>query len=156
LVFPPVANWTMSAQARVTTLRRFLIFVLAGPPIGLAVLFLVLIPGASIDAGQEPASLVGLGMLLAVFMLPGWAAGAGPALVVWALDAGLAWFGMPFRWVLCALLGYGLSTILTFFLATEMFGPPQWTMGLIGAVPGALCSWWAGYADNGTIRSRVL
>jgi hypothetical protein len=134
-------------------MKRVLIFLFLGPPLGLLTGMVVSIPALNFVAGG-PQTFDAVALI--VLMPLAYAMGAIPALLVCAIDAFLARFKVHARVALCALVGFFIG-FLPFprgliVLASSIFeGRPSLGLlgvvaleGLVGAIPAAVCSWLAG------------
>jgi hypothetical protein len=118
-------------------MKRILTYICLGPPLGLGVLFLVLLvvePGTRSD--------VVLGLALPFFLLPyAYLAGIVPALIVCAIDWLLAkrlelW---P-KVAVCTVVGY-VATVVGMFGIHVIPSVKVALFGMVGAIPAAICSW---------------
>ncbi len=122
-------------------MKRFLIFAVAVPPLGFVVAFWVMLQIANWLVGA-PSTFD----LRQVVMLPMvYALGVIPALLMAWFDQVLARRQMSYRIALTASFAYVLSYVplLGAFQFGFVHGPLLVLVGLIGAVPAALCSWLA-------------
>lgn len=123
-------------------MKRFLIFALLGPPLGFITFFWGLLGLMDAALGEpsniDPNQIVLLP--LAYFL------GIGPALVAAAFDHAMAKRGLRWRVLWTALFSYavGFLPIFTAIVAGFVHGPFVLVFGLVGAVPGAICSWLSG------------
>ena len=117
-------------------MRRFLIFGLLGPPLGFVVAFFGLLPLIGSEPRFDPHGIVLLP--LAYFL------GLVPALIAAGFDHWLAKDGVRYRPIWIAAIGFGVSflPVARAFLVTP--SPYFLIYGVIGAVPGFICSWLAG------------
>jgi hypothetical protein len=120
-------------------MKRFLIFGLLGPPLGFVTAFWVMLP--ALDWSLGASSHVGLHQIV---LLPvAYMVGIVPALLAALFDYGLARRHVRWRILWTTLVSYAAGFIP---IASSMFdgfvhGPYVLLFGLIGAVPGAICSW---------------
>jgi hypothetical protein len=127
---------------------RVLIFVILGPPLAIATGLLVLFPVISALAGG-PVVFDIHQIVTASALLPiAYMAGLIPAVLVGLFDGILARRNIGWRALWCALFGFAMSflPLLTSLSMGFMHGPFVLMFGVLGAVPGALCSWIAGAA----------
>jgi hypothetical protein len=133
-------------------MKHDLIFLLGGPPLGAAVCFFVLTPLIAVAAGGDDA-LFNVSMFVAyVLTLPfAYLFGLIPAGLVCIFSARLIKYQVRFRWAWCALLGcaLGFLPLAPSFFSGFIHGPSLLAFGLVGAIPGGVCSW---YADQRTAR----
>jgi hypothetical protein len=126
-------------------MKRALIFLLGGPPIGAAVCWFVLLPALSWFAGDAPFNgsmfVAYVLMLSAAYML-----GVIPAGLTCLLSAKLARHQVGYQWAWCALFGLvvGFIPLATAFFNGFIHGPFLLAFGLVGAIPAAICSWLSG------------
>jgi hypothetical protein len=114
--------------------KRFAVFAIAGPPISAAVLFLVLLPMAGV--------LEGVPVVISTPVLPAYSYAVLAALVVALFDWVASLIEVPFRPIAAAIVGWVLAfALLRGYLALPDL--PGWfaAIGLLGAVPGFVCSW---------------
>ena len=122
-------------------MTRFLIFAAMAPPLGFVVAFWVMLQVANLLAGGPNTFDVTQVMMLPTIYL----IGAAPALLAAWCDHVLARCNVPYRIALTSLFGYAIS-YLPLAVAFRMgltLGPDVLLLGLIGAVPSAVCSWLA-------------
>jgi hypothetical protein len=122
------------------TTRRVLIFALLGPPIGFATGLWGLLQLLNWAVGSPSTSDIGQLVLLPV----AYALGIVPALIVARFDQAVVKSRYRVLWT--TLFAY-LAGFLPILGALMMgFIQSLWVLplGLIGAVPGAICSWLAG------------
>jgi hypothetical protein len=125
-------------------MKRFLIFGLLGPALGFVTFFWLLL--------QVMNALLGARAMFDIHqlvLLPlAYAFGIVPALLAALVDHVLARRHASRRILWTALFSYaaGFIPILSPAFAGEMHGPYLLLFGLIGAVPGAICSWLSGAA----------
>jgi hypothetical protein len=127
-------------------MRHDLIFLLGGPPIGAAVCFFVLTPLISIAAGGNDP-LFNVSMIFAfVLTLPfAYLFGLIPAGLLCIVSAQLIRHQVRLRWAWCAIGGFALGflPLAPSFFSGFIHGPYLLAFGLVGALPGGLCSWLA-------------
>ena len=122
-------------------MKRFLIFAAVAPPLGFIIAFWMMLQIANWLAGAPSTfDLQHVAMLPTVY-----AFGMIPALLMAWFDHVLAQRGISYRIALTALFAYGLSYVplLGAFQLGFMHEPSVLLLGLIGAVPAAVCSWLA-------------
>jgi len=115
-------------------MKRFAIFAIAGPPLAAAILFLVLLPVAGLLEG------VPIGMKTSV--VPAYFYAVLAALVVASFDWMASLIELPARPVGAAIAGW----LLAFLLLRGVLALPDlpgWflAIGMLGAMPGFVCSW---------------
>ncbi len=122
-------------------MTRFLIFAAMVPPLGVVVAFWVMLQSANWLAGSPNTFEVGQIMMLPAIYL----VGSIPALSAALFDHALAKRNVPCRIAFTALFGYAISYLpLVFAVRINLaLGPEVLLLGLIGAVPSAMCSWLA-------------
>ena len=122
-------------------MNRFLIFAAMAPPLGFVVAFWVMLQIANRLAGSPITFDVAQVMMLPTIYLVGLI----PALLAAWFDRVLATRQASYRIALTALFGYAISYLpLAFALWMGLaLGPEFLLLGLIGAVPSAVCSWLA-------------
>jgi len=114
-------------------MKRFAIFVLLGPPLATAILFLVLLPIAGLLEGQRiEISVAPAGYIFCLF----------PALLLAVFDWITQMIELPYRPIAAAIVGW----ILAFLGLREILALPDmpgWflAIGLLGAIPAFVCSW---------------
>ena len=122
-------------------MKRFLIFAAAAPPLGFVIAFWVMLQAANWVAGGpgtfDPAHVV---MLPTVYLV-----GVIPALLVAWFDHVLAKREISYRIALTAVFAYFVSYVplVGAFRMGFMHEPSVVLLGLVGAVPAAMCSWLA-------------
>ena len=129
-------------------LKRFLIFALLGPPLGLIAGLWGILPVLNQSLTDPPVFDYHQIVLLPLAYI----IGILPALLVAVFDNALARRGIG-RWVLwCAMLGFCASflPLSSAFAMGFLHGPAVLIFGLIGAAPGAACSGRAGRGEPPT------
>jgi hypothetical protein len=122
-------------------MTRFLIFAAMAPPLGFVVAFWVMLQLANWLAGGPTTFDVAQSMMLPTIYLVGLI----PALLVAWFDRVLATRQVSYRIAFTALFGYAISYLplaFAFWMGLAL-GPEVLLLGLIGAVPSAVCSWLA-------------
>ena len=122
-------------------MKRFLIFAAVAPPLGFIIAFWVMLQIANWMAGAPSTfDLQHVVMLPTVYVF-----GVIPALLIAWFDQVLAQRQMSYRIALTASFAYALSYVplLGAFQLGFMHEPSAVLLGLIGAVPAAVCSWLA-------------
>ena len=120
-------------------MKRILIFGLLGPPLGLFTGMWGILPVLNQLLGESSVfdyhQIVLLPLAYMVGLLP--------ALLVGLFDGILARRNIGYRILWCALCGYAVSflPVLSSLSMGFVHGPLLLIFGLVGAVPGALCSW---------------
>jgi hypothetical protein len=115
-------------------MRRFAVFAMVGPPMAAATLFLILLPVAGV--------LEGVPIEISTPVLSVYSYAVLAALVVALFDGVAALIEVPFRPIAAAIVGWLLAFILLRgYLALPDL--PGWfvAIGLLGAIPGFVCSW---------------
>jgi hypothetical protein len=123
-------------------LKRFLIFALLGAPLGLVTGLWGILPVLNGSLVDPPVVDYHQIVLLPIaYMI-----GILPALLVGVLDNALARRGVSRRVLWCALFGFCASflPLSSAFAMGFLHGPFVLIFGLVGAVPGGVCSWLAG------------
>jgi hypothetical protein len=122
-------------------MKRFLIFAAVAPPLGFIIAFWMMLQIANWMAGAPSTFDVQHVALLPTV----YAFGVIPALLIAWFDHVLAQRRICYRIALTALFAYVLSYVplLGAFKLGFMHEPSVLLLGLIGAVPAALCSWLA-------------
>ena len=122
-------------------MKRFVIFAAVAPPLGFIVAFWMLLQIANwVAGGPSTFDLAQVVMLPTVYLV-----GVIPALLTAWFDHVLAKREMPYRIALTAVFGYFVSYVplVGAFLMGFMHDPTVVLLGLVGAVPAAVCSWLA-------------
>lgn len=122
-------------------MKRFLIFAAVASPLGFILAFWVMLQIANWIAGAPSTfDLQHVVMLPTVYVF-----GVIPALLIAWFDHALAQWQISYRIALTALFAYALSylPLLGAFQLGFMHEPSALLLGLIGAVPAAVCSWLA-------------
>jgi hypothetical protein len=122
-------------------MKRFLIFAAVAPPLGFIIAFWVMLQIANWLAGAPSTfDLQHVAMLPTVY-----AFGLIPALLFAWFDHVLARRQVCYRIALTTLFAYAISYVplLGAFRFGFMHEPSMLLLGLIGAVPAAVCSWLA-------------
>jgi hypothetical protein len=122
-------------------MKRFLIFAAVAPPLGFIIAFWMMLQIANWMAGAPSTFDVQHVALLPTV----YAFGMIPALLMAWFDHVLAQRRIGYRIALTTLFAYALSYVplLGAFQLGFMHEPSVLLLGLIGAVPAALCSWLA-------------
>jgi hypothetical protein len=115
-------------------MKRFAVFAIVGPPIAAAALFLILLPVAGL--------LEGVPIKISTPVLPAYSYAVLACLVVALFDWIASLIELPFRPIGTAIAGW----LLGFLLLREYLALPDlpgWfaAIGLLGAIPGSVCSW---------------
>lgn len=132
-------------------MKRFLIFALLGPPLGFVVGFWGMLQIANWLLGQpQPFDLHQLVLLPSAYLL-----GTIPALLAASFDQWLAKRDAPYRVVLTGLFAYAISYVPLggALLMGFIGGPVVLLYGLVGAVPGMVCSWLSTAASRRMARA---
>jgi hypothetical protein len=134
-------------------MKRFLIFAILGPPLGFVTLFWGLLGALGLALGEPPAIHAGQIVLLPM----AYALGLAPALIAAAFDHALARWRVRLRILWTALFGYATAylILLTAWMDGSVHGPYLPAFGLVGAVPGAICSWISSWITSRLPRSRA-
>jgi len=122
-------------------MKRFLIFATVAPPLGFIVAFWVMLQIANwMAGGPSTFEIRQVAMLPTIYLV-----GLIPALLTAGFDHVLAKREMSYRIALTALFGYFVSygPLVGAFQMGFMHDPGVLLLGLVGAVPAALCSWLA-------------
>lgn len=130
-----------TASTEALVMKRFLIFAVVGPPLGFVMAFWVMLQVANWALGS-PSTFD----LHQVVLLPAaYLVGMIPALLTAWFDHVLARIDVPYRIGLTAAFAYAISYVPLVAALTMGFvhGPFVLLLGLVGAVPAALCSWLA-------------
>ncbi len=114
-------------------MKRFAIFVLLGPPLAMVILFLVLLPIAGLLEGRRIEISISPSAYLYCLL---------PALVLAVFDWVTQMIELPHRPAAAAIAGW----TMTFLGLREILALPDlsgWfiAIGLLGAIPGFVCSW---------------
>jgi len=123
-------------------LRRFLIFALLGPPIGMLTGMWVMLP--VLNWSQGGAAVFDYHQLDLVPLA--YVVGLLPAVLAAAFDGVLAKLRVRFRPLWCALFGFAVA-FLPLVGALKMgflHGHLVASLGLLGAAPAVICSWLSG------------
>ncbi len=120
-------------------MKRFLIFALLGPLLGALVMMLVVLPLAGWREGLGFKFDQGHLLLLVVAVPLGYVVGIVPALLVATLDWCLK--GAAWRVAWSALAGGVACLLIPLVFKMGQAGPFIMGLGLVGAVPAAVCSW---------------
>lgn len=127
-------------------MKRIVIFVLLGPPLGMITGLYGMLPVLNWSLGEP--SLIDFHQFV---LLPlAYVIGFVPALIVGCLDAALATRRVRWRIAWTVLFAAAACYIPLMSSITMGFigGPLLLLFGIIGAVPAALCSWLAGKTDQ--------
>jgi hypothetical protein len=122
-------------------MKRFLIFLLLGPFLGFTVFIIRDIAGGMIFGGPM-GFLFGLPFAY-LFGLP-------VALTTWVEDWWLAdKISLPVKVLTSACVGYVAVIAILLMAATRRLSLHEClTFGIVGAIPAAICSWLAGFAQQ--------
>jgi hypothetical protein len=133
-------------------MRRVLIFALIGPPLGFATAYWGLLQILNWALGS-PSTFDYHHVVLLPFA---YVVGIVPALVVAIFDSSLAARHIGYRVLWTTLFAYAAGFIpLGAFLMGFIHSPYILFFGLVGAVPGAVCSWLAMDAQaRGTVSTE--
>ena len=126
-------------------MKRFAVFAIAGPPLAAATLFLILLPVAGL--------LEGVPIEISTPVLPAYSYAVLAALIVALFDWVASLIEVPFRPIGTGIAGWVLAfLLLRGYLALPDL--PGWfvAIGLLGAIPGFVCSWLTMKLDS---RQRV-
>ncbi|HEY4250087.1 MAG TPA: hypothetical protein VGM87_02750 [Roseomonas sp.] len=120
------------------TLRRFLVFGLLGPPLGFVVGFWGLVP--ALNWAMDGRS--GFDWHQMVLLPLAYAMGIVPALLTALVDAAIAQRGWRWRplWTAAFAFAASFTPLGTLLVAGYLTSPWILLWGLIGAVPGLVCS----------------
>lgn len=115
-------------------MKRFAGFAILGPPIAAATLFLILLPLAGV--------LEGAPVTMSSPVLPAWSYAVLAALVVAVFDWVASIIELPLRPIGAAVTGW----LMAFLLLHDILALPHlpgWFagVGMLGAIPGLMCSW---------------
>jgi hypothetical protein len=115
-------------------MKRFAAFAIVGPPMAAATLFLILLPVAGV--------LEGVPIEISTPVLPAYSYAVFAALVVALFDWVASLIELPFRPIGAAIVGWVLAFVLLRGLLA-LPDLPGWSVaiGLLGAIPGFICSW---------------
>jgi len=115
-------------------MKRFAIFAVAGPPLSAAVFYLLLLPMAGLFEGEP--------VVIDTSVFSVWSSAVIAALVVALFDWMASLIELPLRPLAAAVAGW----VLAFALLRELLALPDlpgWfaAIGMLGAIPGYVCSW---------------
>ncbi|MBR1300525.1 DUF5413 family protein [Bradyrhizobium sp. AUGA SZCCT0042] len=122
-------------------MKRFVIFAAVAPPLGFIVACWVMLQIANwVAGGPSTFDLAQVVMLLTVYLV-----GLIPALLTAWFDHVLVKREMPYRIALTALFAYFVSYVplVGAFRMGFIHEPSVVLLGVVGAVPAAVCSWLA-------------
>ena len=128
-------------------MKRFAVFAVVGPLIAAATLFLILLPMAGVLEGEP--------VVISTPVLPAYSFAVLAALVVALFDWVASLIEVPFRPIGAAIAGWVLAFILLRgYLALPDL--PGWFagIGMLGAIPGFVCSWMT-MKVSGTAKIRT-
>ncbi|CAN7532579.1 DUF5413 family protein [Bradyrhizobium sp. LjRoot220] len=120
-------------------MKRFLIFAAIAPPLGFIIAFWIMLQIANwMVGGPGTFDMQQVAMLPTIYLV-----GLIPALLTAGFDHVLAKREMSYRIALTALFGYFVSyaPLVGAFRLAFMHDPGVLLLGIVGAVPAALCSW---------------
>jgi hypothetical protein len=127
-------------------MKRFAVFAILGPPIAAATFYLILLPLAGV--------LEGVPVVIDTPVLPVWSHAVFASLVVALFDWVAFLIEVPFRPVAAAIVGWVLAfALLRGYLALPDL--PGWfaAIGMLGAIPGFVCSWVVTRMDKETAKA---
>ena len=130
-------------------MRRYLIFAILFPPIAFVLTFWVVLQIANWAAGgpttfdYHQVVLLPIAYMLAIV----------PALLTAAVDDSLARRNVSFRILWTAFAGYVLIFLPLLASMKFMHGAPLLGLGILGAIPAAICSWVAGYQRKESVNA---
>jgi hypothetical protein len=115
-------------------MKRFAVFAIVGPAAAAFILFLILLPVAGV--------LEGVPVEISTPVLPAYGYAVLAALVIALFDWVASLMELPFRPIGTAIVGW----VLAFLLLRGYLALPDLTgwfvaIGLLGALPGFICSW---------------
>jgi hypothetical protein len=115
-------------------MKRFAVFAILGPPITAATFYLILLPLAGV--------LEGVPVVIDTSVLPVWSYAVFASLVVAVFDWVASIIELPLRPIGAAVTGW----LMAFLLLRDILALPDlpgWFVGvgILGAIPGAVCSW---------------
>jgi hypothetical protein len=115
-------------------MKRFAVFAIAGPPLSAAAFYLLLLPVAGL--------LEGVPIVIDTSVFSVWSCAVFAALVVALFDWVASIIELPLRPIGAAIAGW----VLAFLLLREILALPDlpgWfaAIGMLGAIPGFVCSW---------------
>jgi hypothetical protein len=115
-------------------MKRFAVFAIVGPLVAAATLFLIILPIGGI--------LEGVPVEISTPVLPAYSYAVLAALIVALFDWVASLIEVPFRPIGVAIVGWVLAFILLRGLLA-LPDLPGWfvAIGLLGAIPGLICSW---------------
>jgi hypothetical protein len=127
-------------------MKRFTVFTIAGPPIAAATLFLLLLPMAGV--------LEGTPVVISTPVLPAYSYAVLAALVVALFDWVASIIELPLRPIGAAVTGW----LMAFLLLRDILALPDlpgWFVGvgMLGAIPGFVCSWVTMRMDGETAKA---
>lgn len=115
-------------------MKRFAVFAILGPPIAAATFYLLLLPLAGV--------LEGVPVVIDTPVLPVWSYAVLAALIVAVFDWVAPIIELPLRPIGAAVAGW----LMAFLLLRDILALPDlpgWFVGIgmLGAIPGFVCSW---------------
>jgi hypothetical protein len=121
-------------------MKRFAVFAILGPPIAAAAFYLLLLPLAGV--------LEGVPVVIDMPVLPVWSYAVFASLVVAVFDWVASLIELPQRPIGAAVAGW----LMAFLLLRDILALPDlpgWfaAVGMLGAIPGFVCSWVTGKMD---------
>jgi hypothetical protein len=122
-------------------MKRFAVFAIIGPPLAVATLFLLLLPVAGLLEGVPMLRFLQAFESLSP-VVPAYCFAVLAALVVALFDGVASLIEVPSRPIAAAIVGW----LLAFLLLRDYLALPDlpgWfaAIGLLGAIPGFVCSW---------------
>jgi hypothetical protein len=129
-------------------MKRFAVFAILGPPIAAAAFYLMLLPLAGL--------LEGVPIVIDTPVLAVWSYAVLASLVVALFDWVASLIEVPFRPVAAAIAGWVLAVaLLRGYLALPDL--PGWFagVGMLGAIPGFVCSWVVMRMDKKPVAHQV-
>jgi len=129
-------------------MRRFIIFALAGPPLGVLVSIFIVIPLVALLDGTafEPSSAqVETFLALVPFS---YIVGIIPAVLTGLADWAVRDVRTPLRILCVTAAGYVFGFLPFWWPLTGSAKKSDWAYGLVGAFAGATCSWLTAISDK--------
>jgi hypothetical protein len=128
--------------------RRFIIFALAGPPLGVFVAIFIVVPLVALLQGTKfefNAAQVETFLALVPFS---YIVGLIPAVLTGLADWAVRDVRTPLRILCVTAAGYVFGFLPLWWPLTGSAKTSDWAFGLAGAVAGAACSWLTAISDE--------